>query len=85
MHDVATPAAPWHRRLVQALLYGNNVDRDRKARARLGLAMIGFALVYGTISVKLILFAAVPDIHAERHAARYGCRARPRRSPACRR
>ncbi len=68
MHDAAAPAAPWHRRLVQALLYGNNVDRDRKARARLGLAMIGFALVYGTIAAKLVLFAAVPDIHAERHA-----------------
>ncbi|HUI96676.1 MAG TPA: penicillin-binding protein 2, partial [Xanthobacteraceae bacterium] len=50
------------------MLYGSNVDRDRKARARLGLAMIGFALVYGTIAAKLVLFAAVPDIHAERRA-----------------
>ena len=36
---------PWHRRLIQALLYGRNVDRHRKARARIGLAIVGFAIV----------------------------------------
>ncbi len=62
------PAMPWHRRLIQALLYGHNVDRDRKARARLGLAMIGFVLIYCVIAGKLVLFAVAPDSHAERHA-----------------
>ena len=44
---------PWHCRVVQALLYGRNVDRDRKAKARLGLAMLGFAVIYGIIAAKL--------------------------------
>ncbi|HEU5273549.1 MAG TPA: penicillin-binding protein 2 [Xanthobacteraceae bacterium] len=57
----------WHRRLVQALLYGDNVDRDRKARARLGLAMLGFVAIYCVIAGKLVFFALVPDSHPERH------------------
>jgi cell division protein FtsI (penicillin-binding protein 3) len=73
---VATPASapaatrtmPWHRRVVQALLYGRNVDRDRKARARLGLAMIGFAAIYCVIAGKLVIFAIAPDSHAARRA-----------------
>ena len=64
---VRPPAMAWHRRLVQALLYGDNVDRDRKARARLGLAMLGFAAIYCVIAGKLVFFALVPDSHPERH------------------
>jgi cell division protein FtsI (penicillin-binding protein 3) len=60
------PAVPWHRRLVQAALYGQNVDRDRKARARLGLAVLGFALIYCVIAAKLALFAIAPDGHGAR-------------------
>ena len=59
---------PWHRRVVQALLYGRNVDRDRKARARLGLAMIGFAAIYCVIAGKLVIFAIAPDSHVARRA-----------------
>jgi len=66
--SVRPPAMVWHRRLVQALLYGDNVDRDRKARARLGLAMLGFAAIYCVIAGKLVFFALVPDSHPERHA-----------------
>ena len=63
----AAPATmPWHRRVVQALLYGRNVDRDRKARARLGLAMVGFAAIYCVIAGKLVIFAIAPDSHAAR-------------------
>jgi cell division protein FtsI (penicillin-binding protein 3) len=58
------PAMPWHRRLVQALLYGRNVDRDRKARARLGLAIVGFVAIYGIIAGKLMIFVLAPDSHA---------------------
>ena len=64
---VRPPAMAWHRRLVQALLYGDNVDRDRKARARLGLAMLGFVAIYCVIAGKLVFFALVPDSHPERH------------------
>jgi cell division protein FtsI (penicillin-binding protein 3) len=63
------PEVPWHRRLVQGLLYGRNVDRDRKARARLGLAMVGFAVVYAIIAGKLMIFAVAPDSHAARRGS----------------
>src|SRR5215831_10750041 len=48
------------------MLYGRNVDRDRKARARLGLAMLGFAVVYCIIAGKLVIFAVAPDSHVAR-------------------
>jgi cell division protein FtsI (penicillin-binding protein 3) len=57
---------PWHRRVVQALLYGRDVDRDRKAKARRGLAILGFAIIYGIIASKLVIFAIAPDSHAAR-------------------
>src|SRR3984957_2327457 len=63
------PAMPWHRRFVQAVLYGRNVDRDRKARARLGLAVVGFALVYAIIAGKLVIFAIAPDSHVARRGS----------------
>ena len=60
---------PWHRRLVQAMLYGRDVDRDRKAKARLGLAVLGFVVIYGIIASKLVIFAIAPDSHAARRGA----------------
>jgi cell division protein FtsI (penicillin-binding protein 3) len=51
----------WHRRLVQAMLYGCNVDRDKKAKARLGLAIAAFSLVYLVIAGRLVLYAVSPD------------------------
>jgi|SRR6266849_4995995 len=62
----ATPTLAWHRRLVQALLYGRNVDRDKKARARLGLAVVGFFVIYCIIAGKLVIFAIAPESHAGR-------------------
>jgi cell division protein FtsI (penicillin-binding protein 3) len=62
----ARPLEPWHRRLVRLLLYGREVDRDRKTRARLGLAVAVFALIYVTIAVRLVLFATVPESHPGR-------------------
>ena len=37
------PAEPWRQRLIRSLLYGRNVDRAVKARARVGLAILAFA------------------------------------------
>ena len=51
---------PWHRRLIQAALYGRHVDRQRKAKARIGLAIVGFAVVYAIIAAKLVVFAVAP-------------------------
>jgi cell division protein FtsI (penicillin-binding protein 3) len=51
---------------VQALLYGRNIDRSRKAKARIGLAIIGFAVIYGIIGARLVVFAVAPESHAAR-------------------
>ena len=57
------PAEPWRRRLVRKLLYGVNVDRNAKAKARVGLAILAFAAVYGIIAARLVMFAVVPESH----------------------
>jgi len=36
--------------LIARLLYGANVDRNAKARARVGLAILAFTLVYAAIA-----------------------------------
>jgi cell division protein FtsI (penicillin-binding protein 3) len=56
-----TPAEPWRRRLMRNLLYGRNVDRDVKSRARVGLAILAFALIYAVIAARLVLFAVAPE------------------------
>jgi cell division protein FtsI (penicillin-binding protein 3) len=63
------PAEPWRRRLVRKLLYGGNIDRDAKARARLGLAILGFAVIYVVIAGRLVMLAETRDAHAARHVA----------------
>ena len=72
----ATPARqtekstePWRRRLIRSLLYGRNVDRAAKARARVGLAMLAFASVYALIGGRLVMFAIGADAHSARRAA----------------
>jgi cell division protein FtsI (penicillin-binding protein 3) len=53
----ATPAQPWRRWLIGKLLYGSNVDRAAKARARIGLAIVAFAAIYCVIATRLVMFA----------------------------
>lgn len=67
--DTETPPEPWRRRFLRRLLYGKNVDRARKARARIGLAIAAFALVYAIIAVRLVMFTVGADAHAVRRAA----------------
>jgi cell division protein FtsI (penicillin-binding protein 3) len=62
------PREPWRRRLVRTLLYGSNVDRQAKARARIGLAILVFAIGYSVIAARLVMFAAIPDGHGARRA-----------------
>jgi cell division protein FtsI (penicillin-binding protein 3) len=57
----AAPAEPWRRRALRALLYGSKVDRNAKARARVGLAILAFAVVYAVIAVRLIAFGIASD------------------------
>ncbi len=65
------PTSPSARRpgLVRRLLYGGNVDRTAKAKARIGLAIVVFAIGYAVIAARLVMFAAVPDSHMMRRAA----------------
>ena len=55
------PAEPWRGRVLRRLLYGRDVNRAVKARARVGLAIVAFAVVYGIIAARLVMFAVVSD------------------------
>jgi len=63
------PAEPWRRRVLRTLLYGNNVDRNTKARARVGLAMLMFGVVFTVIAGRLVMFAVAPESHFVRRGA----------------
>lgn len=65
----AKPTEPWRQRLIRSLLYGRNVDRAAKARARVGLAIIAFIVIYGIIAFRLVMFATVGDSHGARRTA----------------
>src|SRR5215475_5142578 len=60
---------PWRQRLIRSLLYGRNVDRNAKARARVGFAILAFAAVYAVIGGRLVMFAIGADSHSARRAA----------------
>src|SRR5215813_13255668 len=64
----AKPAEPWRQRLIRSLLYGRNVDRAAKARARVGFAILAFAAVYAVIGGRLAMFAIGADAHGARRA-----------------
>jgi len=61
MRATVRPLEPWRQRLIRSLLYGRNVDRSAKARARVGFAMLAFAAIYAVIGGRLIMFAVVGD------------------------
>ena len=63
------PAEPWRQRLIRSLLYGRNVDRSAKARARVGFAMLAFAAIYAVIGGRLVMFAVGGDSHGARRTA----------------
>ncbi len=66
----AEPAASgWRRRFIHTLLYGPNVDRGAKSRARVGLAILAFALGYSVIALRLVTLAAAPDGHSVRRVS----------------
>jgi cell division protein FtsI (penicillin-binding protein 3) len=51
----------WARRLARRLLYGRDVDLAAKARARIGLAILVFAVGYAVIAARLVMFATAPE------------------------
>ena len=62
-------AEPWRQRLIRSLLYGRNVDRAAKARARVGFAILAFAAIYVVIGGRLVMFGIGADNHAARRTA----------------
>jgi cell division protein FtsI (penicillin-binding protein 3) len=62
------PVEPWRQRLIRSLLYGRNVDRAAKARARVGLAILLFAVIYAVLAGRLVMFAVGADSHGARRA-----------------
>src|SRR6476661_5345225 len=67
----------WRHRLVERLLYGKNVDRNVKSRARIGLAILLFSLGYAVIGGRLIQLAAAPDNQTVRRTADAVATSRP--------
>jgi cell division protein FtsI (penicillin-binding protein 3) len=63
------PVGSWRQRIIRGVLYGRNVDRAAKARARVGFAMLAFAAIYAVIGGRLIMFATVGDSHGARRGA----------------
>jgi cell division protein FtsI (penicillin-binding protein 3) len=68
-HKRVRSAEPWRQRLIRSLLYGRNVDRAVKARARVGLAIVAFAAIYAVIGGRLVMFALGGDSHGARRTA----------------
>jgi cell division protein FtsI (penicillin-binding protein 3) len=67
--DQPAPARePRRPRFVAALLYGRDVDRAAKTRARIGFAVLIFALGYMVIATRLVMFATAPEGHGSRRA-----------------
>jgi cell division protein FtsI (penicillin-binding protein 3) len=56
------PPSRWQR-LATRILYGKDVDRAVKAKARLGLAIVCFIGIYAVIAARLAMFAMVSDPH----------------------
>jgi len=56
-------------RFVRGVVYGRDVDREVKAKARIGLAILAFAMVYLVIAGRLVMFALVHDEHGARRGS----------------
>jgi cell division protein FtsI (penicillin-binding protein 3) len=64
--NIVSKPEPLRRRLVRVLLYGRNVDRNLRAKARIGLAIVAFTLIYGIIAGRLVLLAVMPEADSMR-------------------
>ena len=61
------PESRWQRAL-RSVLYGSDVDRNVKAKARLGLAIIVFIGIFSVITFRLVMFATVSEGHSGRRS-----------------
>jgi cell division protein FtsI (penicillin-binding protein 3) len=55
-------------RVLRSLLYGLDVDRNVKAKARLGLAIVAFAGIFSVIAFRLVMFAVTGEGHGGRRS-----------------
>jgi cell division protein FtsI (penicillin-binding protein 3) len=55
-------------RVVHAVLYGRGVDRNAKAKARLGLVLLAFTGIYCVIAVRLVQFTSAEYDRGGRHS-----------------
>ena len=68
MHAKAkTPESGWQRAL-RSVLYGRDVDRNVKSKARLGLAIVAFIGIFSVITFRLVMFATVSEGHGGRRS-----------------
>src|SRR5580765_2508583 len=66
MHARAkNPESGWQRAL-RSVLYGRDVDRNVKSKARLGLAIVAFVGIFSVITFRLVMFATVNEGHGIR-------------------
>ena len=61
------PESRWQRAL-RSVLYGSDVDRNVKAKARLGLAIIVFIGIFSVITFRLVMFATISEGHGGRRS-----------------
>ena len=61
------PESRWQRAL-RFVLYGSDVDRNVKAKARLGLAIIVFIGIFSVITFRLVMFATISEGHGGRRS-----------------
>jgi len=61
------PESGWQRAL-RSMLYGRDVDRNVKSKARLGLAIVAFAGIFSIITFRLVMFATVSEGHGGRRS-----------------
>src|SRR5262249_17171683 len=78
MDAAETVREPWRRRLLRTLLYGRNVDRAAKARARITLVVLVFALGYAAIATRLVMFATAGEGQGGRRAVAHDAMATAR-------
>jgi cell division protein FtsI (penicillin-binding protein 3) len=68
MHAKAKiPESGWQR-VLRSVLYGRDVDRNIKSKARLGLAIVAFAGIFSVITFRLVMFATVSEGHGGRRS-----------------
>jgi len=68
MHAPKKPNENRWQRVLRSALYGLDVDRNVKAKARLGLAILAFAGIFSVIALRLVMFATTGEGHGGRRS-----------------